>query len=311
MVSERMLECLENKFDGLSIHVDESEFDFELEFYSPAGEDFVFSVQAETDMELYNELRAYARDFDRDWHVKSVMGMNGAPDLETLVNDAKDIQKLLDSISEAARIYVAERETLLEAATHIKAGDSFTYTVGNQTYQGIAAEDAAINYDAEEPEWEVQMVDGGAVTLDSIESIEPIIANHIIDSAKDYDVNTLDTDEVVLELHVKFDALGMMTLENNENNAHNGRCLDGAWQTARFFEDASAEYVAYGVFISDEYETQCAWRSAINDGAEHEALFRYAESVTNEPVQETIQRMLREDTEPTQPKAKKEAIELD
>ena len=66
---------------------------------SSAGEDFGFDVYTDDDNEVPQKVRDYANDFDVDDHVKEVMGMDGAPSLEELLDDAKEI---LASINELA-----------------------------------------------------------------------------------------------------------------------------------------------------------------------------------------------------------------
>lgn len=66
---------------------------------SSAGEDFGFDVYTDDDNEVPQKVRDYANDFDVDDHVKEVMGLNGAPSLEELLDDAKEI---LASINELA-----------------------------------------------------------------------------------------------------------------------------------------------------------------------------------------------------------------
>lgn len=74
----------------------------ELEKYSPAGEDFIFEVKGE---DIAAEVREYADDFDTDEHIEMwVMArhnVSGVPDIKTLVQDADDIQKMLDELADA------------------------------------------------------------------------------------------------------------------------------------------------------------------------------------------------------------------
>lgn len=64
--------------------------------YSDAGEDFSFTVGY--DDVAYN-VQQYYEDFDAIEHAKEWDGMNGAPDLETLIEDAKEIEKWLESLA--------------------------------------------------------------------------------------------------------------------------------------------------------------------------------------------------------------------
>lgn len=74
----------------------------ELEKYSPAGEDFVFSISRS---DIPQEVANYARDFDEDEHVELFVherGKRGVPEsVKELLEDAKEIQKMLDELAEA------------------------------------------------------------------------------------------------------------------------------------------------------------------------------------------------------------------
>ena len=73
----------------------------EFEQYTPAGEDFSFVACGETPEEVAADAMEYARDFDRDEHVRFVMDMRGAPDLETLVGDAHEIETMVQELANA------------------------------------------------------------------------------------------------------------------------------------------------------------------------------------------------------------------
>ena len=77
---------------------------WEFEKYSPAGEDFCFSVYANTLAELKAELQSYYEDFDREDHVFGLLeakrnGFRGVPDLDTLVQDSQDIEDMLEELA--------------------------------------------------------------------------------------------------------------------------------------------------------------------------------------------------------------------
>ena len=88
---------------GWSVDSRESKFgkDFEFQQYTPAGEDFSFTACGKTPEEVAADVMEYARDFDRDEHVRSVMDMRGAPDLETLVGDAHEIETMVQELANA------------------------------------------------------------------------------------------------------------------------------------------------------------------------------------------------------------------
>lgn len=102
-----MKESLLNKIievaEGLEWTVMADEDSVEFYKFSPAGEDFGFGVGSK---DIISEVRGYANGFDTEEHVKMwldarVRGTGGVPDLKTLVQDADDIQEMLDDLAEA------------------------------------------------------------------------------------------------------------------------------------------------------------------------------------------------------------------
>ena len=75
--------------------------DCEFRQYTPAGEDFSFTAYGKTPESVAADALEYARGFDRDEHVRSVMDMRGAPDLETLVGDAHEIEIMVQELANA------------------------------------------------------------------------------------------------------------------------------------------------------------------------------------------------------------------
>ena len=69
--------------------------------YSPAGEDFFFTAQADNIRDIVCEIIEYARDFDPDEHVRDVMNMSGAPRLRILVEDAEAIAAMISELADA------------------------------------------------------------------------------------------------------------------------------------------------------------------------------------------------------------------
>ena len=88
---------------GWSVDSRESKFGKSLGFqrYTPAGEDFFFTACGKTPEEVAADVMEYARDFDRDEHVRFVMDMRDAPDLETLVGDAFEIETMVQELVNA------------------------------------------------------------------------------------------------------------------------------------------------------------------------------------------------------------------
>lgn len=74
----------------------------ELEKHSPAGEDFIFTINGK---DIPAEVAEYAEDFDTDEHVELWVGgrgERGVPEtVRELLEDAEAIQKMLDELAEA------------------------------------------------------------------------------------------------------------------------------------------------------------------------------------------------------------------
>ena len=76
--------------------------------YSPAGEDFTFSVNVEDVENVWREVRQYANDFDTEEHIEMWVearrnGVSGVPSIRRLVEDADDIDEMLDELADALR----------------------------------------------------------------------------------------------------------------------------------------------------------------------------------------------------------------
>ena len=75
--------------------------EIELSKYSPAGEDFSFTVSADSFIE---DVKRYASDFDIDEHIEMWIsarrnGTSGVPSTRELVKDAEDIDKMLQELA--------------------------------------------------------------------------------------------------------------------------------------------------------------------------------------------------------------------
>lgn len=82
----------------------------ELEKYTPAGEDFIATFNAE---ELVEEVKEYAANFDQDEHIEMWIearrhGTRGVPSTRELVKDAEAIDAMLKELAEA--LFKAELE---------------------------------------------------------------------------------------------------------------------------------------------------------------------------------------------------------
>lgn len=86
---------------GYTVPKDEEQY--ELCKYSPAGEDFSFSIDVKKDSNIETEVGIYAEQFDEEEHIKmwiEAQGeVSGVPDAKTLVEDAAAIHQMLDDLA--------------------------------------------------------------------------------------------------------------------------------------------------------------------------------------------------------------------
>lgn len=80
--------------------------EWEFKQSSPAGEDFFFSINANEHKEVWREVRRYANDFDPDEHIEmwvlaKYQGGKNIPSIRKLVEDADDINEMLDKLADA------------------------------------------------------------------------------------------------------------------------------------------------------------------------------------------------------------------
>lgn len=73
----------------------------EVSQYSPAGEDFSFTLDPDN---IVRDLREYAVSFDPDEHAEMWVearknGVSGVPSIRVLINDADDIQNMLEDLA--------------------------------------------------------------------------------------------------------------------------------------------------------------------------------------------------------------------
>jgi len=73
----------------------------EIGKYSPAGEDFTFDISGDAD--YVQQIIDFADNFDVDDHVQMWIGGNGAPSVSRLVDDARDIQEMLNELADAVK----------------------------------------------------------------------------------------------------------------------------------------------------------------------------------------------------------------
>ena len=79
---------------------------YEFSKYSPAGEDFSFTVYDETGNDIAECVAVYVDGFDKDDHVEMWMearrnGVDGVPTIRELVDDAEEIEKMLNELAES------------------------------------------------------------------------------------------------------------------------------------------------------------------------------------------------------------------
>lgn len=88
---------------GWYIHVDDDGGSIELEKWTPAGEDFIFSIAGK---DIAAEVKEYYEGFDPNEHAKmwvENMGrVDGVPkDIRTLIDDAEAINNMLVELVDA------------------------------------------------------------------------------------------------------------------------------------------------------------------------------------------------------------------
>lgn len=121
----RTMDELREYLEDNGWHVDEcnigpaNDIGWELSKYSPAGEDFFFAIEHNNDVEAaVQALKQCAYNFDIDEHVQLNLGGRGAPGVTELVEDAKEIQEMLDELADGVNWCEQKtiKETLAEAA---------------------------------------------------------------------------------------------------------------------------------------------------------------------------------------------------
>ena len=105
-LAKRIVEVLEkNSINILSTEKQGKEYCTELEFYSNAGEDFVFCVFHDRTMKSFADMfEVYAIDFDPDEHaemwIEARNRVSGVPSsIRSLIDDADDIKDTLENVA--------------------------------------------------------------------------------------------------------------------------------------------------------------------------------------------------------------------
>lgn len=107
-LSKRLINALE-KQDFKVTQFDDKFFEFEK--YSPAGQDFIFTVEGETLEELFDNLYAHYSDFDVSyeaylWLDDTGHGANGAPyDMKDVYEDMETCAEYIIEVANIVREY--------------------------------------------------------------------------------------------------------------------------------------------------------------------------------------------------------------
>lgn len=106
-LSKKIIEILEdNDINIICTEKQDKEYYTEMEFYSDAGEDFVFSIwHNRTKRSFIDAFREYAIDFDPDEHaemwVEARHSVAGVPQrIRDLIDDADSIDEFLTKVSD-------------------------------------------------------------------------------------------------------------------------------------------------------------------------------------------------------------------
>ena len=90
MISQKILDALSDNNWTPYTNTDDDSID--LEWYSPAGEDFLLSFDVKDDDDFLSQLYDAYMDFDPEQHAIENYGMRGAPGLRSLLDDADAIE---------------------------------------------------------------------------------------------------------------------------------------------------------------------------------------------------------------------------
>lgn len=90
MISQKILDALDD--NNWKLYIDTEDNFIELEWYSPAGEDFLLSFDVKDDDDFLSQLYDAYINFDTEQHAVENYGMLGAPGLRVLLDDADAIE---------------------------------------------------------------------------------------------------------------------------------------------------------------------------------------------------------------------------
>ncbi len=90
MISQKILDALAD--NNWKPYIDTDDNSIELEWYSPAGENFLLSFNVKDDDDFLSQLFDAYMNFDTEQHAVENYGMRGAPGLRVLLDDADAIE---------------------------------------------------------------------------------------------------------------------------------------------------------------------------------------------------------------------------
>ena len=90
MISQKILDALYD--NDWKPYIDTDDKSIDLEWYSPAGEDFMLSFSVKDDDDFLSQLFDAYMNFDSEQHAVENYGMRGAPGLRVLLDDAEAIE---------------------------------------------------------------------------------------------------------------------------------------------------------------------------------------------------------------------------
>lgn len=90
MISQKILDALAD--NNWKPYIDTDDKSIDLEWYSPAGEDFLLSFDVKDDDDFLSQLYDAYMDFDPEQHAIENYCMSGAPGLRSLLDDADAIE---------------------------------------------------------------------------------------------------------------------------------------------------------------------------------------------------------------------------
>ena len=104
-MTKKLRKVIEDLGWNIEIYKGQTPNVLELSRYSPAGEDFSFSVDYGTDEKISSAIQVYAHEFDQDEHIEMWVNstVSGKPSIRVLVQDAEDIDGMLQDLSITVR----------------------------------------------------------------------------------------------------------------------------------------------------------------------------------------------------------------